>query len=174
MAGQHNYPYKKGIDITAWVFQMLGSIVLVGVSGFAISVIDSYGYGGVLDIGAIIIIVISALTIIFDITEIVLISKRNMHPALYLSFACIKTLLWFIMLILQAAGQSALGAIITAILFITSAVQLGQGATIIHRKRKGTLTGGNYAPAINPDHVEVGYSKARPPSYGNDTAYTGH
>lgn len=32
----------------------------------------------------------------------------------------------------------------------TSILQLIYGAMLVHRKRRGTLRGGNYAPAVNP------------------------
>ena len=56
------------------------------------------------------------MTIIFDIVEIVLISKKRMQPALYLAFACIKSFIWVIMLILNLIALAALAIILTAIL----------------------------------------------------------
>ena len=44
---------------------------------------------------------------------------------------------------------------------ITSITQLVYGAMLVHRKRRGTLRGGNYAPAVNPAvAVETGYGGA--------------
>ena len=50
---------------------------------------------------------------------------------------------------------------------ITSITQLVYGAILVHRKRRGTLRGGNYAPAVNPAMaVETGYGGA----YGDPAA----
>lgn len=40
----------------------------------------------------------------------------------------------------------------------TSILQLIYGAMLVHRKRRGTLRGGNYAPAVNPANggIETG------------------
>ena len=41
------------------------------------------------------------------------------------------------------------------------------GAMLVHRKRRGTLRGGNYAPAANPAvAVETGYAGAYGPGPG--------
>jgi hypothetical protein len=55
---------------------------------------------------------------------------------------------------------------------VTSIIQLVFGARIVHQKRKGTLTGGNYAPALNPavtSHVETGYGVPQPQAYASQT-----
>ncbi|KAI1827166.1 hypothetical protein F4861DRAFT_435020 [Xylaria intraflava] len=174
MAGQHNYPFKKGVDITAWVLQIAASIVLLGISADAIVILDE---AETLNptaamTEATVFITFSVLTILFDIIEITLIARNSMAPALYLSFACIKTLIWLIILVIEAITIAVLGAILAAVLLATSIVQLVQGARIVHRKREGTLTGGQYAPALNlamPGNIESGVGAPRP--YGGNNEY---
>lgn len=52
----------------------------------------------------------------------------------------------------------------------TSILQLIYGAMLVHRKRRGTLRGGNYAPAVNPANggIETGLSggHVQEPVYG--------
>ena len=51
--------------------------------------------------------------------------------------------------------------LLTHVYSITSITQLVYGAILVHRKRRGTLRGGNYAPAANPAMaVETGYGGA--------------
>ncbi|KAI8626672.1 hypothetical protein F5Y19DRAFT_217785 [Xylariaceae sp. FL1651] len=179
MPGKHNYPYKKGVDITAWVLQIIVCLILVGFYSYFLAVVaaeeDSYDYSDVVNdtIKTVtgVSIAIAALTIVFDIVEIILIARKNMPPALYLTSACLKSLIWLIIFILELVSLSILGIILSAIVLVTSLVQLGFGARIVHKKRKGTLTGGNYVPALNPavtGHVETGYGV--PQAYSG-TAY---
>jgi hypothetical protein len=60
-------------------------------------------------------IAIAVLTIVIDIVEIVLIARQNMPPALYLSFACVKTLIWLVVFILELITLAIAGIILSAI-----------------------------------------------------------
>ncbi|KAI3324766.1 hypothetical protein HD806DRAFT_54635 [Xylariaceae sp. AK1471] len=180
MPGKHIYPYRKGVDITAWVLQILVCLIQVGVAAALLAVVDDYeggfdGVRGAINTSAGVSIGISALTIVIDIVEIVLIARKNMPPALYLSFACIKTLIWLIIFVLDLITLAIVGIILSAIVVITSVVQLAFGARIVHKKRKGTLTGGKYVPTLNPaatGHVETGYGvPPQPQAYGVPQAY---
>ncbi|KAI1378736.1 hypothetical protein F4677DRAFT_411871 [Hypoxylon crocopeplum] len=167
---QFDYPYKKGVNITAWVLQFLVCIILLGVSAWLLSVIDEAGLGsnGLLTGAAGFQIAITALNIVMNIVEIVLISKKRMPPALYLSSACIKTAIWGIIWILDLISLSVVSIILTLILFATSLLQLIYGAILVHRKRKGTLTGGKYAKASNPQDpglAEGGFAAPQPGYY---------
>jgi hypothetical protein len=42
MPGKHFYPYKKGVDITAWVLQILVCLIFVGISAALLVIIDGY------------------------------------------------------------------------------------------------------------------------------------
>ncbi|KAI1501181.1 hypothetical protein F5X99DRAFT_210855 [Biscogniauxia marginata] len=171
--GKHDYPYKKGVNVTAWVLQIIVCLILLGASAWLLSLIssDDYDYvlgeyDGFFTAAAGLQIALTGLTIVFDIVEIVLIARKSMPPALYLSSACIKTAVWGIIFILNLIAVSILSIILCGILLATSLLQLVYGARLVHRKRKGTLTSGNYAPAPNPaldgntGNVEAGYSSA--------------
>ncbi|KAI1483544.1 hypothetical protein K445DRAFT_18811 [Daldinia sp. EC12] len=160
---KHDYPYKKSINITAWVLQFLVCIVLLAASAWLLWIADQNDfddilgeYDGLFTAGAGLQIAITGLNIIMNIVEIVLISKKRMPPALFLTSACVKTAIWGIVFILNVIAVSILSVILTIILLATSILQLIHAAIIVHRKRRGTLTGGNYAPAINPQGFEEG------------------
>ncbi|KAI2622573.1 hypothetical protein GGR54DRAFT_69903 [Hypoxylon sp. NC1633] len=163
-----DYPYKKGVNITAWVLQFLVCIVLLAVSALLLSAINGNDStaAGILTAAAGFQIAITALNIVINIIEIVLIAKKRMPPWLYLTSACIKTTIWGIIWILDLISLSVVSIILTLILFATSLMQLIYGAMLVHRKRKGTLTGGKYVPTANPQsHVEANYSTPQPGYY---------
>ncbi|KAI6081567.1 hypothetical protein F4821DRAFT_24915 [Hypoxylon rubiginosum] len=161
-----DYPYKKGVNITAWVLQFLVCVILLAASAWLLWLVNQEDYDsalssyeGLFTAAAGIQIAITLLNIVFNIIEIVLIKRKSMPPALYLSFACIKTTIWGIIFILNLISLSVISIILTLVLLATSLMQLIYGAILVHRKRKGTLRGGNYAPAVNPqgNNLEGGY-----------------
>ncbi|KAL7620307.1 hypothetical protein AAE478_009301 [Parahypoxylon ruwenzoriense] len=168
-----DYPYKKGVNVTAWVLQILVCVILLGTSAWLMSIISSDDYNdalgryeGLFTAAAGLQIAITALTIVFDIIEIILITRKRMPPALYLTSACIKTTIWGVIFILNIISLTILSIVLTLVLFATSLMQLIYGAILVHRKRRGTLTGGNYTAAINPQGVpEAGYGAPQPGYY---------
>ncbi|KAI5864709.1 hypothetical protein GGS23DRAFT_595419 [Durotheca rogersii] len=166
-----DYPYKKGVNITAWVLQILVCLILLAASAWLLNLVNSDDfdgslgeYEGLVTAASGLQIGITALTIIFDIVEIVLITGKRMPPALYLSSACIKTGIWGAIFIMNLISLSILAICLTLVLFGTSLMQLIYGAILIHRKRRGTLTGGDYALSINPDTFTAPLG-APPPGY---------
>ncbi|RYO97094.1 hypothetical protein DL766_002389 [Monosporascus sp. MC13-8B] len=160
-----DYPYRKSINITAWVLQIIVCLIYIAMSAFVVAVADDVGqYGSLFAISGGIHIAIAGLTIVLDIVEMILIGRKRMHPALYLTSACIKTLIWTIMFILNLIALSPLAVVFCAVLAGTSIAQLIYGARLVHRKRKGTLRGGGYVPAVNPGaaHMETGYGQQQP------------
>ncbi|KAI1633182.1 hypothetical protein F4809DRAFT_38319 [Biscogniauxia mediterranea] len=159
--GHHDYPYKKGINLTAWVLQIIVCLILLGASAWLLSVVNSSDigsdlseYNGLFTAAAGVQIGLTGLTIVLDIVEMVLIGCKRMPPALYLASACIKTAIWGIIFVLNLIAVTVLSIILCGILFATSLLQLVHGARIVHRKRKG----GSYAPANNPaGNAEAGY-----------------
>ncbi|KAI2603847.1 uncharacterized protein GGS25DRAFT_505664 [Hypoxylon fragiforme] len=176
-----DYPYRKSVNITAWVAQFVVCIILIISSALVLKMVGAMDnnddgqyneeteyenamseYSGLLTSAAGLQIAITGLTIILNIAEIVLVAKKRMHPALYLSSACVKTTIWAVIFIMNLITLSVISIILTLILLTTSIVQLTYGALLIHRKRRGTLTRGVYKPASNPEVcVETGYG-----SYG--------
>lgn len=59
---------------------------------------------------------ISALTIIFNIVEIVLIARKRMPPALYLSSTCIKTAIWIAVFIVEVIALGIPGIALSAVM----------------------------------------------------------
>ncbi|KAK7757924.1 hypothetical protein SLS62_000302 [Diatrype stigma] len=181
-----NYPYRKSINLPAWILQIIICLIMIAASAFVMSIVNDgdyqqylHGYSGLFTTAAGVQIAITAVTIVLDIVEMVLIGRRRMQPALYLSSACVKTLIWCIIFILNLIAVSVLAIILSAILAGTSVLQLVYGATLVHRKRRGTLRGGNYAPAVNPANgghvvVEEGHPityDGPVPTYGNEPGY---
>ncbi|KAI0103530.1 hypothetical protein F4814DRAFT_431738 [Daldinia grandis] len=169
---KHDYPYKKSVNVTSWILQILVCLVLLAASAWLLwlseqqSLDDVLGdYNGLFTASASLQIAITGLNIIMDIIEIILISKKRMPPALFLTSACIKTAVWGIIFILNVIALSVLSIILTIVLLATSLTQLIHAAIIVHRKRRGTLTGGNYAPAINPQGFEEGAYAQPAPGY---------
>ncbi|KAI1761237.1 hypothetical protein GGR53DRAFT_38646 [Hypoxylon sp. FL1150] len=168
-----DYPYKKGVNVTAWVLQFLVCLILLAASAWLLWLVnqDDYDsalsqYEGLFTAAAGLQIAITLLNIILNIVEIVLISRKSMPPALYLSSACIKTAIWAVIFILNLVSLSVISIILALVLLATSLMQLIYGAILVHRKRKGTLRGGNYAPTANPQgNLEAGGSAPQPGYY---------
>ncbi|KAI1465467.1 uncharacterized protein F4812DRAFT_124647 [Daldinia caldariorum] len=160
---KHDYPYKKSINLTAWILQFLVCFVLLGASAWLLWLADQHDYDDVLGeyhglftAGAGLQIAIAGSNIVMNIIEIVLIAKKQMPPALFLTSACTKTAVWGVIFILNLISVSILAVILAIILLATSLLQLIHAAIIVHRKRRGTLRGGNYTPALNPSGLEEG------------------
>lgn len=62
-------------------------------------------------------IALCALTIIFDLTEIILLARKRLSPTVVVTFNSILTLVWAVVLILQIVGTAA-GARASALGFI--------------------------------------------------------
>ncbi|KAI0149809.1 hypothetical protein F4776DRAFT_659706 [Hypoxylon sp. NC0597] len=158
---KHDYPYKKGINITAWVLQFLVCIILLAASAWLLWLVNSEDlldrYSSLFTAAAGLQIAIVLVNIIMNIIEIVLIAKKRMPVELYLSSACLKTTVWGIIFILDIVTLSIISIILTLVLTATSLLQLIHGAMLVHRKRTGTLRGGNYAPTANPGLAEAQY-----------------
>ncbi|KAF2725576.1 hypothetical protein K431DRAFT_343006 [Polychaeton citri CBS 116435] len=163
-----DYPYKKSINVTAWVLQILLSLIALGVGAWGLAVwnkikndseFDDYQkYSSTITGVYAVQIVLACITILLDIAEIILSAKSRLLPAIYLTSACIKTLIWGVIFILGLVSL-ALGSIIMGgIIFITSLIQLVYGARIVHKKRRGTLSGGSYKPAANGQEAELGFA----------------
>ncbi|KAI2471395.1 hypothetical protein F4781DRAFT_122774 [Annulohypoxylon bovei var. microspora] len=160
---KHNYPYKKRINISVWIIQLILCIILLAASAWMLWLISSNHYPdrfkqyrGLFTTAAGIQIGIVAMNIIMNIVEIVLISKNRMPPALYLTNACIKSAIWGVLFILNVIALSVIAVVLNLILFFTSMLQLVHGAIIVHRKRHGIYTGGNYSRASNPTDLMDG------------------
>ncbi|KAI1258448.1 hypothetical protein F5Y18DRAFT_346613 [Xylariaceae sp. FL1019] len=172
-----NYqPYKKGVDITAWVLQFLVCIILLAISIIALVAVKSVDDGTeVYDVAATaagVSIAIIVVCIIINIVEIVFIAKKKMPPALYLSLACIKFVIWLIVFIVEILGVALLGIILALICVVTSGVQLGFGAKFVHVWRKEKR--GEYSQAFNPGHVETGNYIPPQNNYGVPQQPTGY
>ncbi|KAI2783669.1 hypothetical protein F4815DRAFT_308578 [Daldinia loculata] len=169
---KHDYPYKKSVNVTAWILQILVCIVLLAASAWLLWISEQQDlddllgdYNGIFTASAGLQIGITGLNIVMNVVEIILISQKRMPPGLFLTSACIKTGIWGIIFILNAIAHSALSIILTIVLFASSLTQLIHAAIIVHRKRRGTLTGGNYAPAVNPQGFEEGVYAQPAPGY---------
>ncbi|KAH7027774.1 uncharacterized protein B0I36DRAFT_327877 [Microdochium trichocladiopsis] len=153
------YDWRKAINIPAWVIQFLVCIIYIGISAWALTLVSgsrtvvSGSLATALAAGAGINIGIGLLTALFDILEIVFIAKGVMKPAIYLSFACIKTLIWVILFILACLSAAAASILLTLAAAATCIAQLVYGSIVVHRNRKGTLRGGKYNAAAT-GHVE--------------------
>ncbi|CAJ2500277.1 Uu.00g031300.m01.CDS01 [Anthostomella pinea] len=157
---KHDYPYKRSVNVTAWVLQIIVCIILLGSSAWLLFIVESDDYDtviakyeGLLTAAAGLQIALTALTIVLDIVEIVLIARQSMPPQL----------IW----------RRRVS---------TSLSQLIYSARLVHAKRKGTLTAGRYAPAHIQDmparnvhsDIETGYGgSAVPPVQAYNAGYYG-
>lgn len=117
------------------------------------------------------------LSLILDITAIILFARHKLSPVTYLVFQCIKTVIWtfiFVVDIISAAegNENAFSFLWTTVLFATSIGQLAYGSTIMHRKRTGFYERGAYRGVENADgaatHLNTGYES---PPRGSYAAY---
>ncbi|KAI0895804.1 hypothetical protein F4806DRAFT_70311 [Annulohypoxylon nitens] len=157
---KHNYPYKKSVTISVWTVQFLGCFILLAASGWVLWVMTSDNqppnfrrWRGVLTAAAGLQIGLVTVNITMNIVEIVLIARKRMPPALFLTNAVIKTLIWGILFMLNVVAMLVVGVVLDLILFLTSVIQLVHAAIIVHRKRHGMYEGLQYRTTDMVDHM---------------------
>ncbi|KAI1205425.1 uncharacterized protein F4807DRAFT_284877 [Annulohypoxylon truncatum] len=151
---KHNYPYKKSVNVTVWIIQFLVCLILLAASGWIIWLVASNQHPqkfrewrGILVGAAGLQIGLATVNIVMNIVEIILIAKKRMPPALFLTHTCFKSLVWGILFIMNTITLTLMAVILTLFLFLTSMVQLVHAAIIVHRKRHGIYRGGRYSRA---------------------------
>ncbi|KAK5702548.1 hypothetical protein LTR97_003493 [Elasticomyces elasticus] len=121
----------------------------------------------------------AAVSIILDITAIILFARRNLSTTTYLVFQCLKGAGWaamFMIDVIFARYGTAKDLLFTIVLLGTSVGQVAYGAVLVHRKRKGTLIHDcemhhkgvesgppGYTPAEQPVERRVGGSVSADP-----------
>lgn len=102
-------------------------------------------------LAAILLLAMSAISIIFDLAAIVLFARHKLQPVTFLVLSCIKSIFWifiFAVDIADAVRGDTAGLVaafaLSAVLFLTSVGQIVYGAVVHHRKRKGITGRGNY------------------------------
>ncbi|OQO07532.1 hypothetical protein B0A48_07229 [Cryoendolithus antarcticus] len=150
--------WSKRVLVPFWIVQSIGFAIILIVACLGFSVIKDIDsndtltseYDGqtlddaerLLKIGAGILLGLSVVSIILNITEIVLYARKRLTPTIHLSSVCVKTVLWvfyFILTAIGAARGSGVGFILAIALVATCLGQLIYGSVIVHRKRKGKL-----------------------------------
>ncbi|GIZ49769.1 hypothetical protein CKM354_001279600 [Cercospora kikuchii] len=181
--------WLKRVLIPFWIVQLIFVTILLVLFTFSLAVVrdyqedyaDSYGVGRISKPAyrafngvAAVYIALCALTIIFDLTEIILLARKRLSPTVVVTFNSILTLVWAVVLILQIVGTaagaraSALGFIFIIVVLATSLGKLIYSSVILHRYRIGQFaTRGTYS---SPANAEAGVAFDPTPS-GPDTAY---
>ncbi|KAI5358608.1 hypothetical protein Slin14017_G108910 [Septoria linicola] len=174
-----NQLWQKRVLIPFWTIQLIFLVILLVLFSFSVALVRDYqdnyaDYDGTDRINrpvyrafnavAAVYISLCALTIIFDITEIILLARNRLSPKLVVAFSAIITLVWAVILILQIVGsvggatESALGFIFIIVVFATALGQLIYSSVILHRYRKGHFASrGTYSTAATaPANAEAG------------------
>ncbi|KAK0261819.1 hypothetical protein LTR91_025287 [Friedmanniomyces endolithicus] len=177
--------WLKRVLIPFWTIEMAWLLAVIVLGALNLYVVetdasnsDSNSNGQayqVLSIASIIVLTIGTLSLIFDITIIVLFARHKLNPVPFLVLSSVKALFWIVIFVLDivaSAGDAneVSGFLFSAVLFATSVGQLIYGAVIMSRSRKGVYTRGNYAG------VETGYrgaGNASPPR-GSYAGYNPH
>ncbi|KAK0273044.1 hypothetical protein LTR35_012456 [Friedmanniomyces endolithicus] len=173
--------WLKRVLIPFWTIEMAWLLTVIVLGAINLYVVESDASNGdsqayeVLSIASIIVLTIGTLSLIFDITIIVLFARHKLNPVPFLVLSSIKALFWIVIFVLDiieltSDTREASGFLFSAVLFATSVGQLIYGAVIMSRSRKGVYTRGNYAG------VETGYrgaGNASPPR-GSYAGYNPH
>ncbi|KAI1400237.1 hypothetical protein F4819DRAFT_380395 [Hypoxylon fuscum] len=172
--------WRKRHLIPCWVLQILSTLIFAVVASLLLAAATyvqqnensrpsdvEYDYSGMtadelLDYAHItggVVLALSLGTLVLNIVEIVVYARHRLSPVLLLAFACVKTLVWGIWLVLciysAAVGSvSVLEILLSAVVAITSFAQLVLGAVYTHRKRKGLLVNRN---SYKMEGLERGY-----------------
>ena len=109
------------------------------------------------------VVAFGAITIILDITEIILFARQKLRPVANIVLQSIKTLFWTVYFCFAIAAiveynTSGLSILFAVILFGSCLCQLGYGAMILHRHRNGTLYRGQYARGNVGAGYNIGYN----------------
>ncbi|CAD6592440.1 MAG: hypothetical protein ASARMPREDX12_006088 [Alectoria sarmentosa] len=88
--------WLKSVLIPFWIIQLLFMCILLGAQIWA--ALTGLEASGLLQI------IICAVCIILDVTEIILFARGTLQPITYLVLQCVKTTLWFIIFLIAAVG----------------------------------------------------------------------
>ncbi|KAF2212585.1 hypothetical protein CERZMDRAFT_97082 [Cercospora zeae-maydis SCOH1-5] len=180
--------WLKRVLIPLWIVQLIFVTILLVLFSFSLVIVRDYqDYADDYDVDRIskptyrafngvaaVYIALCALTILFDLTEIILLARRRLSPKVVVAFNSLLTLVWAVILILQIVGTavgaraSALGFIFIIVVLATALGKLIYSSVILHRSRKGQFaTRGTYS---SPANAEAGVEFDPTPS-GPYTAY---
>ncbi|KAK5699295.1 hypothetical protein LTR17_023351 [Elasticomyces elasticus] len=137
----HNDIWLKRVLVPFWVIEIIWLIII-----FILSIFDFFWWDRLPSERWISISVVelpfAAVSIILDITAIILFARRNLSTTTYLVFQCLKGAGWaamFLIDVIFARYGTAKDLLFTIVLLGTSVGQVAYGSVLVHRKRKGTL-----------------------------------
>ncbi|KAK5688564.1 hypothetical protein LTS10_000542 [Elasticomyces elasticus] len=144
----HNDIWLKRVLVPFWVIEIIWLIIV-----FILSILDFFWWDRLpserwiteTDTSNSISVVelpFATVSIILDITAIILFARRNLSTTTYLVFQCLKGAGWaamFLIDVIFARYGTAKNLLFTIVLLGTSVGQVAYGSVLVHRKRKGTL-----------------------------------
>ncbi|KAK5730833.1 hypothetical protein LTR15_000771 [Elasticomyces elasticus] len=174
----HNDIWLKRVLVPFWVIEIIWLIIV-----FILSILDFFWWDRLSSERWISISIVelpfAAVSIILDITAIILFARRNLSTTTYLVFQCLKGAGWaamFLIDVIFARYGTAKDLLFTIVLLGTSVGQVAYGAVLVHRRRKGTLIHDceahhkgvksgppGYTPAEQPAEPRVGESVSADP-----------
>ncbi|KAK5714720.1 hypothetical protein LTR17_017110 [Elasticomyces elasticus] len=138
---ENNDIWLKRVLVPFWVIEIIWLIIV-----FILSIFDFFWWDRLPSERWISISVVelpfAAVSIILDITAIILFARRNLSTTTYLVFQCLKGAGWaamFLIDVIFARYGTAKDLLFTIVLLGTSVGQVAYGSVLVHRKRKGTL-----------------------------------
>ncbi|KJX95814.1 hypothetical protein TI39_contig1021g00019 [Zymoseptoria brevis] len=188
--------WLKKVLIPFWVLQSLVALIYLGLSSASLGLwqsrvndtdyyySSSYGssrnYADAVDtafsISAGILIGLTALTVLFNIIEMILFGMKKLSPVTMVVFNSLNMLIWTVLLILVIISAvsvrgTALGFVFVIVLCATSLGKLIYSSIMLHRHRRGRFAHrGEYTPAAHEaGSADTSY---HPTSYGGPTPET--
>ncbi|KAK3662281.1 hypothetical protein LTR22_006814 [Elasticomyces elasticus] len=174
----HNDIWLKRVLIPFWVIEIIWLIIVLILSIFDFFWWDRLPSERWISI-SVVELPFAAVSIILDITAIILFARRNLSTTTYLVFQCLKGAGWaamFLIDVIFARYGTAKDLLFTIVLLGTSVGQVAYGSVLVHRRRKGTLVNDcethhkgaesgppGYTPTEQPAERRVGGSLSAEP-----------
>ncbi|KAK5124029.1 hypothetical protein LTR85_002226 [Meristemomyces frigidus] len=167
----HDGIWLKRVLVPFWVVDLIWFLVILIFASMDVGLYNEES--GIDVIEAAVLLAMSSISMILDVTAIVLLARHKLTPVTYLVFQCVKTAFWtypFIVDIVLSAHhyKTGLSFLFTVVLFCTSVGQLAYGSITLDRKRKGKLPHRGQYTGVEGGHLAAGYET---PPRGSYAAY---
>ncbi|KAI9749052.1 MAG: ubiquinone biosynthesis monooxygenase Coq7 [Chaenotheca gracillima] len=156
-------PWLKAVLIPFWVIQLLLMSALIGLASFVLSR-ESYYYYSPATAPYIAAVLIAAICMILDVTQIILFAKNKLSPLAYLIMNCVTSTIWTIIALIGIVGESIArgGGVATVVSIIILVVVLAMfiatliyASVVYHRHRKGKRPTRKSLPSSQPVDLEL-------------------
>ncbi|KAF1813832.1 hypothetical protein P152DRAFT_393745 [Eremomyces bilateralis CBS 781.70] len=153
-----NTPWMKSVLIPLWIVKNIVRIIMIGIYAVAFGAVDHYTHTRIYDVAVLSIhIALCAISVVLDITSLVLFARQMLSPKVFLVFSIVQALIWvgsYILNIFLALRDATAAAIALTIVLCPAYVgALFYASTVFYRYRKAGSRGA-YTSVANPTNLQ--------------------